>query len=334
MFYPNDPQRTDPSSDKISQAAAGWLVRRDRGLSAAEQEAFEQWLAADPRHRPALERSSQAWQRLDLLSTEREFGDERAAAHRPRLRLWPIALAMAASLAVVGMGWRWLVPREVPSHPPRAVLLADGTFVRLNENSEFAEKFTSSVRQVVLVRGEAHFRVRKDPNRPFVVCAGPTEVVAVGTVFDVDLQPGQTEVVVTEGKVRVASDLPGPSLVPGPTEGVLVQAGQQAKVGHKPFFSPRPVAVSASDPQNLARVLAWADPLTTLTDTTLGDLAADFQRRLGYRLVLASPELASLRIGGRFHLDDVDDFVRLLAENFGLDVQKTGPGETVLRLRG
>ena len=37
-----------PTPDEL---AAEWLVRRDRGLTPAEQDDFLQWLAADPRHR-------------------------------------------------------------------------------------------------------------------------------------------------------------------------------------------------------------------------------------------------------------------------------------------
>ena len=35
---------------RIDLAAAEWLVKRDRGLTAEEQDAFLQWMAADPRH--------------------------------------------------------------------------------------------------------------------------------------------------------------------------------------------------------------------------------------------------------------------------------------------
>ena len=37
--------------DPVAQAAAAWMLRHDRGLTAAEQDEFSQWLAADPRPR-------------------------------------------------------------------------------------------------------------------------------------------------------------------------------------------------------------------------------------------------------------------------------------------
>jgi len=44
------PEPESPGADARSRAAAEWLVRRDRGLTAAEQDEFLQWRAADPRH--------------------------------------------------------------------------------------------------------------------------------------------------------------------------------------------------------------------------------------------------------------------------------------------
>jgi transmembrane sensor len=44
------PEPDSPEAQRRAQAAADWLVRRDRGFTAAEQDAFLDWLAADPRH--------------------------------------------------------------------------------------------------------------------------------------------------------------------------------------------------------------------------------------------------------------------------------------------
>ena len=38
------------SEREIALAASGWIVRNNRGLTAAEQDEFSSWLAADPRH--------------------------------------------------------------------------------------------------------------------------------------------------------------------------------------------------------------------------------------------------------------------------------------------
>ena len=42
------------TSRAVERDAAAWVVREERGLTPAEQDALSQWLAADPRHGPAL----------------------------------------------------------------------------------------------------------------------------------------------------------------------------------------------------------------------------------------------------------------------------------------
>ena len=45
---PVSPNPRDPAA--IAREAARWVLRRDRGLTASEQDEFSQWLATDPRH--------------------------------------------------------------------------------------------------------------------------------------------------------------------------------------------------------------------------------------------------------------------------------------------
>ena len=55
----------DSPESTLRATAARWAVRRDRGLSAAESIDYELWLAADPRHAAAMQRTSAAWSLLD-----------------------------------------------------------------------------------------------------------------------------------------------------------------------------------------------------------------------------------------------------------------------------
>ena len=75
-------------------------------------------------------------------------------------------------------------------------------------------------------RGEAHFQVAKNANRPFVVQAGAVEFRAVGTAFDVQLGATQVQMIVTEGRVaggprrlcpRAGADAAGSSPTPIPS---------------------------------------------------------------------------------------------------------------------
>ena len=56
------------ASEKVEFEAALWVVRLERGLTAAEQDEFLDWLGADPRHGEALTQQKAGWTRLNLLA--------------------------------------------------------------------------------------------------------------------------------------------------------------------------------------------------------------------------------------------------------------------------
>src|SRR5581483_9214616 len=82
--------------------------------------------------------------------------------------------------------------------------LADGSVVELNGNTQVQVAYSPAERRVRLVQGEAHFTVAKNKRRPFWVEAQGVSVRAVGTAFNVRLDPQRVDVLVTEGRVPVA----------------------------------------------------------------------------------------------------------------------------------
>ena len=82
--------------------------------------------------------------------------------------------------------------------------LADGSKLHLNTNSVVTVDFSSTARNIVLLKGEAHFEVAHDTSRPFSVTAGNNTVTAVGTAFNMQyVDDNAFELVVTDGKVLV-----------------------------------------------------------------------------------------------------------------------------------
>ena len=322
--------RSNEDETAIRDAAAEWIVRRDRGLSATEAIEFELWLAADPRHREVLQSADAAWgilERVPERTAERELaGTDRPAANRRRLAFWS-SLATAAALMVGAFFW-WRADSAamaLVAAGPREVTLGDGTLVRLNSGSEVVEDFDAAERRVRLTRGEAHFTVVKNSAWPFVVVAGAVRVQAVGTAFNVNLQPSRTEVVVNEGRVRVI-----PRGKPAAEE-PLVEAGERAIVAVRNSGAEPSIVVARIDEAEMKRTLAWHDSLVRLGGVTVAELAADCERRFGQRIVIAEPEIARLRAGGRARVDDAEDFADLVATTFDLDVERRADGAWVLR---
>ncbi|MFT3802573.1 MAG: FecR domain-containing protein [Burkholderiaceae bacterium] len=54
----------------VAAAAAGWMVRRQDGLSPEEEAEFQAWLSADPAHAEALAQMQEVWGSIDELPDE------------------------------------------------------------------------------------------------------------------------------------------------------------------------------------------------------------------------------------------------------------------------
>jgi transmembrane sensor len=93
---------------------------------------------------------------------------------------------------------------------------------------------------------------------------------------------------------------------------------------------PKVVVTTATD-EEIARHLAWREPLLRLGGATLTTLAVEFERATGQRLVFADPALAELRFGGRFRADDLEGFTLVLATTLDLEIERPGDGTLVLR---
>jgi transmembrane sensor len=259
--------------DALGATAANWVVRRDRGLSAAESVEFELWLAADPRHAAAMSRTTQAWDLLDRIPEH--TAHQIAARTTRRRRFWRsfiigTSLAAAASFAFVfwpeSTAPRVATSANEPSpFVPRQLALADGSIVELNRDSEVVAQFTRTERRVILLKGEAYFSVTKDPARPFIVRAGHVDVRAVGTAFNVNLQSAAVEVLVTEGTVKLDPSADGTSRqVPLAAQIPSLVPGQRAVVALKPTAPEVAVVVTTVSQAEMARTMAWQEPLLRL----------------------------------------------------------------------
>ena len=86
------------------------------------------------------------------------------------------------------------------------VELSDGSVVHLNYCSriKYPQNFCGETRGVALA-GEGYFEVAHNPDKPFVVHAGHIDVRALGTVFNVNAYPENSDIATTlvKGKVLV-----------------------------------------------------------------------------------------------------------------------------------
>lgn len=312
----------------IETASANWLARRDRGFSAAEQDEFLQWLREDPRHRACFAQQSSAWQELDALT---QWRPEHSTRPNPDLlarpavarRRWHLPLAFTAAAAVLAAGWFALQPRPAPA--PRVLasqasalrdydqkILEDGSVIDLNRGGSVEVRYTATERRVWLTQGEAHFTVAKNPARPFIVRAGKVDVRAVGTAFNIRLDPAAVEVLVTEGRVQVTPPVDGGSIpVLEAGQRVLLPAAGRAEVH----------TVSADE---MSRLMAWQPRQLEFDSARLADVVAAFNRHNHVQLEIGDPAIADMAIGASFRSNNVEGFVRLLESGFEIASERTG----------
>lgn len=345
----------------IEAQAAAWIARADARGDDQDPE-LAAWLIADPRHRAAYLRLAHAWERTqrlgrlrpadgtidpNLLAPPRPPGlwarvrrggvdaprdatsvarTRRTKASRART-LRRAAAAAILAIALILSSWNPMHPSSTKSYRTgpgglSRVVLADGSVVTMNADTEVRVDFTAGRRTVTLLRGEAHFAVTHDIHRPFEVHARDRIVVAVGTAFDVRLNTRQdVEVTVTQGRVALLADRASQAL-PGGLRLQTLSAGQDA------LLTSSEVTVQRIDSAQISRRLAWELRELSFQGQTLSAAAAEFERYTNRRIAIDDPAIASLEIGGSFRALDIDSFVAALGRAFGVSA-RTGRDGTI-----
>lgn len=123
------------------------------------------------------------------------------------------------------------VTLNVPFGKSTDITLPDGSIVYLHPGSKLA--FPTSFegdKRVVMLDGEAYFKVTKDATRPFVVMTDETETTVLGTEFNVKTGTGAwTEITLITGSVALRLNHRKP-IIAGEDgqEMIILKPGQQA----------------------------------------------------------------------------------------------------------
>ena len=261
-----------------------------------------------------------------------------------RLRRRRVALGALAACAIAAVfALRSPIPSPDTVHlsPPRSgavvvtpqtQILPDGSTVELKSGAQLEVAFTSAARRVVLRSGEAHFSVRKDSSRPFVVAAGAVEVRAVGTAFSVDLANHSVAVLVTQGRVAVATPASeDPAGIARDRTGFL-DAGQRTVVALDRDTAAVPLRIATVTPTETADRLAWRVRRLEFSGTPLAEVISMFNQQAGTRFAL-DPALGGLRLSGALRADDREALELLLRGEFGIAAEPQPDGTISLRRR-
>lgn len=340
---PKEKAPVDPRKD----AAVEWFLRRSVApLSAKDAIAFEAWLDESPANREAYATVEEFWAGAAQLETLPKFEGKRQTILRTidrarATRRAALAGVVAVALGVTGVGLYGLGgPKPLATQSFKTALgqqatvtLPDGSVVTLNTDTTVRTRADPDRRLVYLDKGQAFFRVAKDPRHPFVVTAAGRTVTALGTAFDVRVEGGDLKVVLVEGKVRVETARPTPpASVAGDTPTELIAPPLPPVRSTEMEPGSQLVAVGEADWRltraNVVRETSWTRGKIVFDDEALGDVVAELNRYSARKIIIADNRLADQRISGIYRPGDIDGFARALRHT-GLAELKGDPGGDV-----
>lgn len=255
------------------------IVRQlTNAIESGEEIELKGWLGASADNQNYYEQMQQIWMTsenimaFDQIDVESDFqlfaskvglSDQKTIGKRPLTFIRSIA-AVLIPLIAIGLGvalyqttpgfGKW-VAMESGSRTEN-VVLPDNTVVDLNSNSRVVyEKGLNGDERRIILEGEAFFNVAKNPDKPFVISVGQTEVKVLGTQFYIEEQniDGSTMLIVTEGHVLFSAG----------DEKVEVVKGESAK------FDNGKMTKSTSQPLNN---MAWRTGLIKFEQADLDEV--------------------------------------------------------------
>lgn len=324
--------RTD-DEDELRRNAAQWCVLMASGTAGtAEKARFAEWVTASPRHLAEYAAHESLWNEaarfgpwlgldsrvVSLYPMRRGALSARTGRGR-RPRLAALAASFAALVAIAS----WLLLGSLPhdNEAPlryatavgenRLLTLEDGSLVELNTASTARVEYDASRRRIRLESGEGFFTVRKDPDRPFLVVYGETEVRALGTAFNVKAVDDTLAVTVLEGTVQVS----GPD-DPDAGDGAEGASWRRSLTADRQLVVRKEAAGPAIVEHEVEAelVTSWRQNKLAFSDAPLRDVVADFNRYNRRRILLSGKGLEDIRVSGTFDPRDPEGFARTVAK--------------------
>lgn len=204
-----------------------------------------------------------------------------------------------------------------------SVRLSDGSAVTLGARTRLSIDFTSRRRIARLRYGEAWFRDRDIPNRPFTVTAGGGTITAVGTSFVVNRDCDRVVVTVTAGTVEVSAAAPASpphSLPPGASSRPLRPVVRLMR-GEAIVYTDSG-ALGAVTRASTRAATAWTQGRLIFDDAPLRDVLENVDRYWSHRIT-AGRRAGRLRFSGLIYENGIRDWLNGLSTILPVEIDET-----------
>lgn len=245
------------------------------------------------------------------------------------------SIAIAASLALLlTAGW-WvingkyvsdasgLVAYETQIEQKESFELPDGTEVVLNENSTitYDTDYEKSPERKVTLVGEAYFKVKPDADHPFQIKAGNSEVVVLGTAFNLRAYPHEDfmEVEVEEGKVAFSSEEGEQSVkLTANQKGIYLSKKEQIVVQKNTGLNTH----------------AWRTRSLHFRDTPMDLVILDIARFYDVEINLENAENSSCGLTATFEEEQLDNVLEVIKLALDVEITTLTTGAIVVKVGG
>jgi len=198
-----------------------------------KEKKIQEWLSKDPGHQQELEQALWLWENTSAPPENQEWKEsfntiqasllQQSSPKNIRFKYWLAAAAVFAGISLFTFLYKvqqpvlqntriaWVTSSAGFGKVTR-MLLPDSTEIWLNSGSSisFPKNLQHASLRTVRLKGEAFFKVKRDPQHPFIVQSLNIQTRVLGTSFNISAWSGrQTEVTVLTGKVAVSRDSAG-----------------------------------------------------------------------------------------------------------------------------
>jgi ferric-dicitrate binding protein FerR (iron transport regulator) len=252
----------------------------------------------------------EVWQKVqDSL-----FVSEKKPSKKLNFRYWYYSAACLALLIVTVFSFWTLSQQDDKVYVATGfgetleLLLPDSTRVTLNANSSLSylpEWDDLEKERVVWMEGEGFFDVSHRNRQKFIVRTEQVAVEVLGTKFNVSERRGNTEVILSTGKVALYLQ----------EEKVLMDPGEKVSYDAKT----QKVDKRVVNPELLT---SWRKNELTFEATPLSEIAFLLEDQYGYQVKFEDEDLRSLLFSGVIRADNVDLLLEALSETHRITISQ------------
>lgn len=231
---------------------------------------------------------------------------------------WSIGIAAAAAAIYFSLPFfrpteKIMVPETLVAQTgageTRSIVLPDSSVVTLNANSSisYPEDLNTRSTRAVSLTGNAFFKVmKKSSHASFEVHTESLNVTVLGTQFNVNARSRQTEVALTEGKVKLTGNTAS-------RQEVLLAPGEKARFD----TASGNLGKSAMDKRLYA---AWTEGQWRFSSTSMADIASLIEAYYGIPTVFRNKRTRDKKITAVIPVSDLPTLVKILSKTLDLQI--------------